>query len=405
MNLDLQLNNIDINFLNKQLLTYLGNKRELKDWFINYLSNHKKSYAYSFLDGFSGSGIISRCAKVIPNITDIYLNDWEYYSYIYNSCYLSNVPIQSNKYKNICYYIDKCNSNKLINYNYKHYIYGNYTPLDDKDIKIYDRCFFTSNNGIIIDNIRNYINKYVPIEYQKYCIGTLLYECSVKNNTCGYFNSFYKSNYNGIDNIDKINDINNVHIGKYGGKNSNDLKRITADIELPIPVFSNCNKNIQVSCKDMNKFVENMLPVDITYYDPPYNKHPYGTFYFMLNEIAEYNLNKIDQIPKHHESIRGQINDWKRSDFNSFSKAEFAFEKLIEQTKSNKIIVSYYNKGIIPIDKMKNIMEKYGSVEIHNFDHKPYHKLIGQGSKFISKIETKKNNTKLNEFIFILNKK
>jgi adenine-specific DNA-methyltransferase len=399
---NLLLNNIDNNFLNKQLLTYLGNKRELKDWFINYLQqqiNMKPSYSYSFLDGFSGSGIISRCAKIIPNISDIYCNDWEYYSYIYNSCYLSNVPIHSNKFKNISYYIDKCNQNKLVSQNCNNYIYGNYTPLDDNNIQLYDRCFYTSKNGIIIDNIRNYINKYIPEEYQKYCIGSLLYECSVKNNTCGYFNSFYKSEKQCED----IFNNNKIQIGKYGGKNSNDLKRITADIELPIPVFSSINKNITISCQDMNKYVETMTPVDITYYDPPYNKHPYGTFYFMLNEIAEYNTNKI--LPKHNESIRGQSNDWKRSDYNSFSKAEIAFEKLIENTKSNKIIVSYYNKGIISIDNMKNILEKYGSVEIINFDHKPYHKLIGQGSKFISKIETKKNNSKLNEYLFILNKK
>jgi len=375
-------------FCNKQLLTYLGNKRQLKDWFYQYLLNNtKSSYSYSFCDGFSGTGIISRVAKTIPNIHTIYSNDWEYYSYITNSCYLSNMYTDPNKYMNITYYINKCNENKFINQNID-YMYGNYTPYDDNHIQPSDRCFFTTKNGHIIDNIRTYIDKNVPIDYQKYCIATLLYESSVKNNTCGYFNSFYKDKVDGIQ------------IGKYGGKNENDLNRITSEINLPIPIFSQCNKNIIVSCNDTNKFVENMNPVDITYYDPPYNKHPYGTFYFLLNEIAYWNTNKIQHLPKHTDSVRGQSNDWKRSDYNSFSKACVAFENLIEKTKSNQIIISYYNKGIIPIDKMKTILEKFGTVVDYSFDHKPYNKLIGQGKKFITT-----DKEQVNEFLFCLNKK
>jgi len=377
------------NYLDTQLLTYLGNKRNLKKWFIDYFENNtKKTYPYSFLDGFSGSGIISRISKTIPNIQTIYVNDWEEYSYITNCCYLSNLSNCENKYKNIIYYINKCNENKFNNtYTNKSYIYGNYSPLDDNNIQKYDRCFFTSENGIIIDNIRNYIKYNIPEEYQKYCLGPLLYESSVKNNTCGYFNSFYK-------------DKN--QIGKFGGNNENDLKRIKCQIHLPIPIFSIMNKNINVSCNDMNKYVETMENTDITYYDPPYNKHPYGTFYFLLNEITNWDTtNKIDLLPNHNESIRGQYNDWKRSDYNSFNKAEIAFENLISKTKSNQIIISYYNKGIIPVENMKNILKKYGSLKEQNFIHKPYHKLIGQGSKFREN-ENKKN---VNEFLFILNKK
>jgi len=40
------------------------------------------------LDGFSGSGVVSRNLKRYANL--LYTNDLELYSYIINKCYLSN---------------------------------------------------------------------------------------------------------------------------------------------------------------------------------------------------------------------------------------------------------------------------------------------------------------------------
>ena len=37
--------------------------------------------------------------------------------------------------------------------------------------------------------------------------------------------------------------------------------------------------------KIQNELVKEIEPVDLAYFDPPYNQHPYGSNYFMLNII------------------------------------------------------------------------------------------------------------------------
>ncbi|MDR0684304.1 MAG: DNA adenine methylase [Spirochaetaceae bacterium] len=38
---------------------------------------------------------------------------------------------------------------------------------------------------------------------------------------------------------------------------------------------------------DSNKIINNIPEVDLAYLDPPYNQHPYGSNYFMLNLILD----------------------------------------------------------------------------------------------------------------------
>jgi adenine-specific DNA-methyltransferase len=225
--------------------------------------------------------------------------------------------------------------------------------------------------------MRHYIENNVPEDLKFYILAPLLYESSVKNNTCGYFNSYYKDE----------------GVGKLGGKNANDLGRICKEIKLPYPVLLVNDCEVIVSCEDTNEYVKKMPYVDIAYYDPPYNKHPYGTFYFMLNEIAKWDYTK--EVP---DNFRGQDDEWKRSDYNSFSKSKRSFENLIANTKAGEIWVSYNNNGIIPIQEMESILKKYGTVEKVDIEHKTYNRLLGQGDKF----RTKKNKAKITESLFIL---
>lgn len=373
-------------YCKRQLITYLGNKRRMVPMFQKLFSYLDPRVGINFLDGFAGSGIISRLAKTQANVTNLYSNDWEYYSFVLNSCFLQNMDQVS--YENICKAIDWLNETKKIDFEgNQNFMYGNYSPRDDENIQFGERVFFTGQNARIIDNIRNKIHRRYLLssdrEFAKvenyYFLAPLLYEASIHNNTCGYFNSFYK--HNGI--------------GQFGGKNKNDLSRICGEIELDYPVFYNnfnCKTHVTQQC--ILKTLENIY-VDVAYFDPPYNKHPYGTYYFLLNEIAEWNLG-VD-VPS---NLRGQSSDWKRSKFNSFSECETVFEQMIEKCNSHKIWVSYNSNGLIPTDKMELILSKYGTVERKEFSHQTYEKLLGQGKKF-----RQKEIPKITENIFILNKK
>jgi adenine-specific DNA-methyltransferase len=353
-----------------QIITYIGNKRKLVSLFKELFESRGKDII--FFDGFAGSGIVSRVAKGYAS--KVYCNDWEYYSYVINKCYLGN-PGEGDV-ERIKAMIDEVNTERHKTQGAS-YIYKHYSPVDDTTIKPHERVFFSSKNGRIIDNMRHYIENNVPEDLKLYILAPLLYESSVKNNTCGYFNSYYKDE----------------GVGKLGGKNSNDLGRICKEIKLPYPVLLVNDCEVVVSCEDTNEYVKHMPYVDIAYYDPPYNKHPYGTFYFMLNEIAKWDYTK--NVP---ENFRGQDNDWQRSDYNSFSKSKRSFETLIENTKAGEIWVSYNNNGIIPIHEMESILKKYGVVEKVDIEHKTYNRLLGQGDKF----RTKKNKAKITESLFIL---
>lgn len=78
-------------FLTKQIITYIGNKRSLLPFIGNAVDEAKKRLGkknIACFDAFSGSGIVARFLKQHSRI--IYANDLEDYSYLINECYLSN---------------------------------------------------------------------------------------------------------------------------------------------------------------------------------------------------------------------------------------------------------------------------------------------------------------------------
>ena len=72
-------------FLKEQIITYLGNKRALLGFLeqgLNHAKSELKKDKISFLDMFSGSGIVARFAKAHSNF--IIANDLENYSRLIN---------------------------------------------------------------------------------------------------------------------------------------------------------------------------------------------------------------------------------------------------------------------------------------------------------------------------------
>jgi len=354
-------------YLTKQLISYIGNKRKLLDFIGEALGIIKKDLnknKLNILDGFSGSGVVSRYLKQHANI--LYSNDFEYYSYIIGKCYLSNIcDINIKEIKEINNFL---NINK---YEYKNGIIRNlYSPKDDKNIIQDDRVFYTNENAIIIDSIRKNIDNFNK-DLHQYFLGPLLSEASIHVNTAGIFKGFYKNS--------------KTKTGQYGGNAENCLGRIKGEIILPNPIFSNYNCEWKMFNEDINKLT--IPEVDVAYYDPPYNQHPYGSNYFMLNIIAENKVN--NNISK----ISGIPNDWKKSAYNKYNDAIYSFKLLIENTKSKYIILSYNKDGIIPQNELIDIMSKYGSINILEKDYTTY-----RGSR-------NRNNLKNTiEYLYILKK-
>lgn len=331
------------------LITYLGNKRKLLP-FINEaivkVKNLLKKDKITAFDGFSGSGVVSRLLKY--HTTYLVSNDFEDYAYTINKAYLTNKKdIDIPRLEKAIKYL---NDNKLKKTESDYFITNNYAPKNDNDIKVGERVFYTRKNAEIIDNIRYMIEHEIDDDLKIYCLSALLIKASIHNNTSGVFKGFHKKN----------------GIGHFGGAGENALIRIKGEITLDVPIFADAENNTKVFCKDTNELVKEIEPVDLAYYDPPYNQHPYGSNYFMLNII---NGGKPVAI---QNGASGISKNWQRSDYNKAEPAEKAMDELIKNTSAKYVLISYNNEGIIPIEKFQRIVSKHGSWELLEQEYNTY---------------------------------
>lgn len=361
-------------YLSGQIITYMGNKRKLLPVIGALVDNIQTELGHSELtigDGFSGSGIVSRLLKT--KASKLYSNDLAGYSKTLNECYLATPDEKT--LKQIKVFIDvvthgdtpstphDISSNQIISGVCgvsPPFVSGNWAPASPL-ISENDRVFFTYENGKRIDYLRDYIAT-LPPAYQPFLLAPLLVECSIHNNTNGQFSAFYKDA--------------EAAKGAYGGKGGIDLKRITQPITIPFPLFDPHPCQVVITQLDANVWAKNIgkeVELDIVYYDPPYNKHPYNIYYFMLDVIN--NWDKTIPIPK---TNRGQPNDRTKSLYNSSTKAKEALDDLLANTKAKYIILSYNDGGIIPIAELDTLLAKHGRhVEKIPLDHKTYNRLKG----------------------------
>jgi adenine-specific DNA-methyltransferase len=216
-----------------------------------------------------------------------------------------------------------------------------YAPDDDNHIKPDERVFYTNRNARYIDTARQYIED-IPKEMQHFFIAPLLSEASIHANTAGVFKGFYKNSKAGI--------------GQFGGNHGDALSRIKGDIDLPFPVFSRYECDIKVYREDANNIAPQIDEVDIAYLDPPYNQHPYGSNYFMLNLITNY------QRPHHISEVSGIPKNWIRSDYNKAHRAAGALSDLLQRLKAKYLLVSFNSEGFIGRDPMTSMLGKIGRV-------------------------------------------
>ncbi|NTU89649.1 MAG: DNA modification methylase, partial [Actinobacteria bacterium] len=225
-----------------------------------------------------------------------------------------------------------------------------YAPLDDANIQAGERAFFTRRNAEYIDTARQEIEQ-LPEHLRPYFLAPLLSQASIHVNTAGVFKGFYK---------DKSG------IGCFGGTGKNALSRITRDMEMQLPVFSNFNCSGRVLCGDAGAVVMELPPVDLVYIDPPYNQHPYGSNYFMLNLIASYSR------PMRVSSVSGIPETWKRSHYNKRAFAQKTLFSTVENCKASHILISYNSEGFISYDSFVGFLEGLGELEVLETDYNTF---------------------------------
>lgn len=329
-------------YLKEQIITYIGNKRALLPFIGTALQDIRKKIGKKrlvTLDLFSGTGIVARFFKRFSEY--IIANDIETYSAITNACYLSNVhDIHINA---LCEAHEYVASRALLR-DKPSFVTTLYTPQDEAHIRRGERVFYTRNNALYIDTARHYIDL-VEKDLQTYLLAPLLAQASVHANTSGVFKGFYK---------------NQEGIGQFGGQGKNALARILGGISLSRPIFSHFSSEFMITQLFANDFIKKYatFPFDVAYLDPPYNQHPYGSNYFMLNLIAK------NKAPTTVSPISGIPTDWNRSPYNNRDKAKKALFEVIENCNAKFVLISYNSEGFIEKGSFVKFLKTLGKLTV-----------------------------------------
>lgn len=357
-------------FLTEQIIAYIGNKRKLLKLIYKAIETTgiEIKPGIKFLDIFSGSGVVSRFAKMLN--FEVFSNDWETYSKVINSAYLTinkrDIKSLFGSEQNFKKLIEKINNLPEPEED-EQYIAKYYAPKEDDINKVNyktERLFYTHENALAIDKIRNYIEKNYPSssksedvrKIRNLLIAQLVYEAATHTNTSGVFKACHK---------------------EFGGHGKDALTRILTPIALHEPVLIDSDYDCHIYQQDANKLVEELEGIDIAYLDPPYNQHQYGSNYHMLNTIAKW-----DKIPVPLEmNSKGELkekagirHDWvnTRSSYCYKTEAEIAFKDLINKIDAHYILISYSTDGIIPFDTMREICLSKGKTTIVTNEYTTY---------------------------------
>jgi adenine-specific DNA-methyltransferase len=220
----------------------------------------------------------------------------------------------------------------------KGFIYNNYTPEGTKELE-QPRMYFSNENGLRIDAIRQQIETWNKEELlsdtEYYILLTCLIETvSFYANVAGVYAAFHKKwDPRAIKRLElrTIKIHNNKKINKVYNSNSLDLLEF--------------------------------IDTDILYLDPPYNERQYLPNYHLVETIAKYDNPKIKGVT----GMREYEN--KKSTFCNAKTALRDLETIIKTAKYKYLIMSYNSEGIMPQEEIINMMSKYGTVKLEQFQY------------------------------------
>jgi len=348
-------------YLSRQLITYIGNKRALLGHIGRALEQVKRRLGkprLRVLDAFSGSGVVSRFLKAHSSL--LISNDLEDYAAVIGRCYLSNrseVDLRA-----VAQVVTDFNA-RVSDPMPPGFIEELYAPRDEHRITREDRVFYTKANARRLDNYRRLIDT-APCEMKDLLLAPLLSKASVHANTAGVFKGFYKNRETGV--------------GQFGGSGSDALLRILGEIKLEVPVLSNFECEYRVHQEDVNALAPKLRDLDLAYIDPPYNQHPYGSNYFMLNLLVNY------ERPRHLSRVSGIPTDWRRSGYNVRARSLPLLDHLLKSLDAPFLLISFNNEGFISPEQMRSLLDGLGSVNTfevpynafrgsRNFNNRPIH--------------------------------
>jgi len=361
-------------YYQRQVITYIGNKRQL----LNPISDAPKSVQaetgtdkLDLFDGFAGSGIVSRLFKA--HAQRVVSNDLEPYARVVANCFLANrshVDLET-----MGRIVEEANRQvDEVTLEGPGFIERMYAPEDDSCIRLGERVFYTRENAKRLDCFRQFIGQQHR-GLHDLLLGPLLSSASVHANTAGVFKGFYKDKDTGI--------------GKFGGSGADALTRIKGQIRLQTPVLSRFETEVEVYQEDINKLISDIGGFDLAYFDPPYNQHPYGSNYFMLNLLVDY------AEPDDVSAVSGIPTGWNRSLYNKKRHAFVQLTDAVSRVDARYVLLSFNDDGFVTVDQLRRFLGKIGHVEERKLRYNTF-----RGSRNL-----RSRSIHVNEHLFLVRKR
>ncbi len=326
-------------------MRFIGNKENLLDK-IYHIFQEKEIKGNSFFDFFAGTTNVGQFFK--KKGYQVFSSDLLYFSFVLQKAYIENnqeahfekllqhLNIQSNLlFANpLLQVVDYLNTMPLK----EGFIFQHYTPKGSENLP-QPRMYFSNENGKIIDTIRTQIEIWKTenlVSTHEYYI---LLACLIETvpfyaNILGVYAAFQKIW---------------------------DPRAVKKLILRPINLVLGNTEN-QVFNENSVNLIEK-IKTDILYLDPPYNQRQYAPNYHLLETIAQYDKPEIKGVsgmrPYQHQKSK-------------FCNAEMALQelkKIAEKSEYSTLILSYNTEGIMPQNKIISTLEKFGQLELVEFDY------------------------------------
>jgi adenine-specific DNA-methyltransferase len=342
-----------------QLIPYIGNKRKLLDLIAQAVSHTGTDPRRArFFDAMAGSGVVSRWAKEMG--FEVVSNDWEPYAAAINGCYVAcNAPPRYARQRSYEQMIAELNALSPAD----GWVTRHLCPREDANPDLErERMFYMRKNGQRIDAIRTRIAEWEAegalSSAQRCCLlAPLLYQACYTSNTSGVFKGFHRG---------------------WGGQTGTALSRIASDLRLAPAVFHDNGRRNRVFRMDAARLAASpreLGAIDVVYLDPPYNQHPYGSNYHVLNSVTLWDHPVLEPTITRRGDKSAIRQDWRtarRSPYNRPAEALAAHERLLAAFDVPWIATSYSTDGNIDLLDLLRATAARGDTAVFLRSYKRY---------------------------------
>lgn len=309
-------------------MNYIGSKFKLASFLQRSIesvlqkANAKPLRDSVFCDMFAGTSAVGKLFK--NKVKQVISNDREYYSFVLSQNYIGNnePPERSGELMEILN--DSQQTPPQKGRIYTHYALGGGSG----------RQYFSDENAMKIDAIRIKIEDWKAAK----CIND---------------NEYYFLLTSLLESADKVANTASV----YGAFLKTLKKSAAKPIVLEPALFKMSKNQHMVFHEDSNQLIQKIRG-DILYLDPPYNAREYGANYHLLNTIALYD----DFTPRGKTGLR----NYEKSNWCKKTKVANELESLIKNAKFEWIFLSYNNEGLLSLEQIRAIFERYGTYQLES---------------------------------------